>query len=248
MSDEIHMESAFRHRDVTLRAQWHGVAPDEAMIAAEEWSGEELGTDRQKIMEALRVYLFADGTPEVWQNAAARGYAVMEHCTPWLLRCGRDRRDRRALPADAGERGRYGLRQFQRLCGDVAFQEVLGKLLGYIFPPGKGWLLKGTRRAYLLAMQYQPWLVMKEGKDLTYEDLAAIFEPGLGLTTKRQRNAARSRWSARFQELVRKPIERAGGTAQVHKSATARAKMAASAMGNQNRLRNRSDAETHESR
>ncbi len=66
--------------------------------------------------------------------------------------------------------------------------------------------------------------------------MARVFE-GEELLTEKSRNRARSRWSARAQEVLRKPLEAAGvaGGVSFSKSATARGLMSRSAQGNRNR-------------
>ena len=239
MSDEIHMESAWRHRDMTLREQWHGPQPDEALMAAEDLTGYLDLPARVALMDRLMVYLFASGALECWESVALRAHAVMVHCAPHLL-VGRSRGEIPRLVVTVGSReSAEGLRAATELVrSEKKGAAVLARLIDFIFPgTGRQWLFRGTQRAYLLARTWQPWLVSQDGKELSYEDLARIFE-GDALATPKARNKARSRWSARAQEVLRKPIEQAGGTVRLQfgKSAGARAKMQQSAKGNQNRL------------
>lgn len=275
MSDEIHMESAWRHRDMTAIEQWHGQQPDIDLMMKEEndqrswedWMGGKLADycersglrsahsyspdealmeaegmqngppDRVVIMEVLFIYLFGSGNLSVWENVAARAHAMMKLWAPHLL-VGRNQKEMEWIMKAVDFRSIEPLgtnTKLWRLWTDG--DGVMKKLLGFIFPGvGSRWLFRGTQRAYILARAWQPWLVTVEGRELSYEDLAEVFE-GQELTTTKARNRARSRWSARVQEVLRKPIEAAGGTVrlQFSKSAGARGRMAESAKGNGNR-------------
>jgi len=240
MSDEMHMESAWRHRDMTAIEQWHGPQPDEALMEAEDLSGGVGFPARVEMMDRLNVYLFADGRLGEWEFVAARGYDLMVNFAPSLL-VGRGRQEMARLLWVRREQRGEALGEFMEfLRGIPGGAVILARLLGFIFPgTGSRWLFRGTQRAYIMARAWQPWLVTQEGRELSYEDLAEVFE-GQELTTPKARNRARSRWSARVQEVLRKPIEAAGGTVrlQFSKSAGAREQMAASARGNQNRKTN----------
>lgn len=264
LSDEQQMESAWRRRDPTAAEPWHGRAPDElAMEREESRLFPDVMGERDAQLKGLMVYLFGDGEPERWERVALRAYAVVRHLVPWVagtvvqdglevevrglrkrvrgygLKVGGDSRGAgrpgNGPGQDAPATGAgSGLADFLSTAG--AEVEVLSRLMGYLYPPVRNRRLeRGTRRVYLLARVYQPWLVTAgEGGEMTYEDLARIFE-GDGLATKQARAAARSRWSARAQEVVRKTIEQAGGVGTCGKSATARRKMSESARGNSNR-------------
>ncbi len=237
MSDEIHMEAAWRHRDRAAVEQWHGLAPDEALMAAEDFSAGGGLPARAALLDGVLVYLFAGREIGCWQNVALRAHALMVHLTPWLL-TGRGGQELPGLREAAGVNHAESLVASTEVCrGDEQGRETLGRLLAFLFPAeGRRWLKRGTQRAYLLARAYQPALVTDMGKELTFEDLARIFE-GDALATRKDRDRARSRWSARAQEVLRKPIEAAGGTVRVQfsKSAGAREKMSRSAQGNRNR-------------
>jgi hypothetical protein len=108
---------------------------------------------------------------------------------------------------------------------------------------------------YLIARNYQPGLVTRwDGRELSYERLAAVFgeiplapagesavgwlPPGWGRERWAiARDRARSRWSARAQQLIVRPIERAHGSAPAMfgKGAAVKRKYQQAAMGNQNR-------------
>ena len=84
MSDEAHIESAFRHGDPAAILPWHGMTPDEEMIWKEQ--GEPEGEEnRAWLMELCLVYLFADGRPEAYELVARRVYAVAKCFFPHLL-------------------------------------------------------------------------------------------------------------------------------------------------------------------
>lgn len=250
MSDEIHMESAWRHRDMTAVEQWHGPQPDEALMAAEDLTGGLGLPARVAMMDRLMVYLFADEDPSRWEYVALRAHALMVHCAPHLLVCRGTRELNGLLRARGGQRCE-GLADSTRLARtERNGADTLARLLEFMFPgTGSRWLFRGAQRAYILARAWQPWLVSRDGKELSYEDLAEVFEGEVLSWPEGQkvpawlilkRNRARSRWSARVQEVLRKPIEAAGGKVRVQfsKSAGARGKMAASAKGNRNRRAN----------
>ena len=242
MSDEIHIEAAFRHVDKAALTQWHSAAPDQECMEAEEWDPSEEPPDRVKLWEAMMVYLFADAVLSTWENVAWRAFSVMRHCTPGLL-FGRSESEvggiwQAARRWEANlQRGRYPLNVFKDLSEEEEYRKWLIRLMDYIYPnEGKRWLYKGTQRAYMLARQYQPGLVRQDGRELAYQDFARIFE-GDPLETEKARDRARSRWSARAKAVLRTPLETQGTKVhlQFGKSERARAAMSQSAAGNQNR-------------
>ena len=250
MSDEIHMESAWRHRDQTAREVWHGKSPDEAMMEAEEWEGDDAEpVDEARLMERLMVYLFSGEELARWENVALRAWAVLVSFAPHVV-ARRSREELGSLQAGQGVNREDCLRGLLGIYGvNAPGREAMVKLLLFIFPgEGRRWLLRGTQRAYLLARAYQPGLVSewyedprspdaeRRWKEVTFERLAEIFD-GQPLLTDTERDRARSRWSARADVVLRRPIESAGGCSGVHfsKSATSREKMRASARGNKNR-------------
>lgn len=238
MSDEVHMESAWRHRDMTAGAQWHGPQPDEAMMAAEEGEAVVYRTPGEWywLLEALLVYLFANNNARQWQGVAVRAAFVIRRCAIWMLKDERTTAELDRLKSEVTCWDTFGINDFLVLCSDEDFREALARVLEFFYPARNNRLFLGTKRVYLVARGFCPGLVKVDGKELTYEQMAAIFE-GDALATPQARNRARSRWSARVQEVLRKPIEASGGTArlQFSKSATAREKMAGSARGNLNR-------------
>jgi len=136
-------------------------------------------------------------------------------------------------------------------------REIFEKLLGHYFPEHREWLKHGVQNLYLIARNYQPGLVTRwDGRELSYERLAGVFgeipqaplgeaavswlPPGWGRERwEIARDRARSRWSARAQQLIARPIARAYGRAPAMfgKGAAVRAKYSQAAMGNQNRMK-----------
>jgi len=236
LSDEIHMEAAFRHIDKAALHQWHAQAADEALMEEEEREEPGWATSSAWLLEALMVYLFADWTPERWESVALRAAAVMRRCSIWLLAGQKSEAELTELRRRVTQWDRFGEDGFLKLCDEEDYREPLGRMIAFLYPgTGRQRLFKGAQRTYLLARAYQPALVAVAGRELTYEDLARIFE-GDALATRKARNRARSRWSARTKEL-RHTIEGGGarGGLQFSKSSAARAKMAESARGNKNR-------------
>ena len=215
-------------------AAWQGLAPDEDAAMRED--GEETAEFRRAwIQEDLLVYLFADGNVGRWEDVALRAVAVMRRFTPGLL-VGRKFYELDGMRERSGLQAAFPLEKFAELTECEERERLLAGLLGYLFPPGTRWLKRGTRRVYLLARTFQPMLLRRHGRELSYERLEEIFE-GVRLTTEKDRDRARSRWSARVQNLIRRPVEENGGriALQFGKSATVREKYAQAAKGNGNR-------------
>lgn len=213
---------------------WGGVRPDEAMELMEE--GEEMsGRERAWIQEDLLVYLFADGYAERWEDVALRTLAVMRRYCPSMLM---DRKfgELEGLKHRSGLQAKFTMENFDKMTACDEREELLTGLLGYLFPPGKKWLKRGTMRVYLLARTFQPLLLRSHGSEPGYERLEEIFL-GRRLNTTKERDRARSRWSARAQKLIRYPVEANGGriALQFGKSATACKHYAEAAQGNSNR-------------
>lgn len=216
---------------------WGGVRPDEALEMKEEQeaAGDDTVMERAWIQEDLLVYLFADGYAERWQDVALRVLAVMRrYCAGMLM--GRRFGELDGLRQRSGLQAAFPLGKFDEMTACDEREVLLTVLLSYLFPPGKLWLMRGTMRVYLLARTFQPLLLRSHGTDPGYERLEEIFQ-GRRLTTQKERDRARSRWSARAQKLIRQPVEENGGriALQYGKSATARANYAAAARGNGNR-------------
>ena len=215
-------------------AAWYGLTPDRELELREE--GEE-GADSRRawIQEDLLVYLFADGDADRWQDVALRALAVMRRFCPALL-AGRTFREVDGLRRRGGMQAAFPMEKFDELTDCEEREALLRGLLGYLFPNGRRWLKQGTMRVYLLARTFQPTLMSTHGREPGYERLEEIFE-GRKLATRKERDRARSRWSARAQKLIRQPVEANGGriALQFGKSATARAHYAEAAMGNGNR-------------
>lgn len=236
MSDAAHIESAWRHRDKTALAQWHGLQPDEAMMAAEE-AGQAASErpDFNWLLEALFVYLFADDSAKKWECVAVRAAYVIRRCAIWMLVHEASSSELERLKARVDVRDAFGTDEFLALCAEDDFRDALASILEFLYPPAKNRLEHGTRRVYLVARAFMPHLVRIDGSPLTLEHLAVIFD-GCEPTGKDAGNA-RSRWSARVKQFLRRTIDANGGTAHVaaSKSVTARARMADSAKGNTNR-------------
>ncbi len=217
---------------------WGGLRPDEALEMKEEASAEDAGMQRAWIQEDLLVYLFADGYADRWQDVALRALAVMRRYCPALL-VGRRFYELDGLKQRGGLQAAFPMERFDEMTACDEREALLCGLLGYLFPTGSRWLKKGTMRVYLLARTFQPLLLRSHGSDPGYERLEEIFE-GRKLRTRKERDRARSRWSARAQKLIRHPVEANGGriALQFGKSATARARCAAAAKGNGNRKKN----------
>jgi hypothetical protein len=196
---------------------------------------EDKGFHRAWIQEDLLCYLFADGDAERWQDVALRALAVMRRFCPALL-VGRKFGEVDGLRKSGGGQAGFPMEKFAELTECEEREVLLTVLLGYLFPAGKKWLKRGTMRVYMLARTFQPLLLRSHGIDPGYERLEEIFQ-GRVLATRKERDRARSRWSARVQKLIRQPVEANGGriALQFGRSATARAKYTAAAMGNGNR-------------
>ena len=246
MSDEIHMQAALRHAEAAAVLPWQGLSPDEALMAKEEPETDQLARWGW-LYEAALAFLFADRAVERWENVGMRALALLRHVVPELLH-GRPLDEVAELARAACVARHFPMGEFLELAECEEGRAVLCRILVYIYPPRRRWLYFGTQRAYLLARAYQPELVAIRklvGPDgakrvrrveLVYEDLAEIFE-GEAARGALARDRARSRWSARAQAVLRRPIEAAGGTCRLTfgKSATAREAMARSARGNTNR-------------
>lgn len=214
-------------------AAWYGLTPDMEMEMREE--GETVDFRRAWIQEDLLVYLFADGDAARWQDVALRAVAVMRRYCPALL-AGRAFRELDALRKNGGMQAVFPMDKFDALTDCDEREALLRGLLGYLFPNGKRWIKRGTMRVYLLARTFQPLLLRTHGSDPGYEQMEEIFG-GRKLTTRKERDRARSRWSARAQKLIRQPVEANGGriAMQFGRSATARERYAQAAKGNGNR-------------
>lgn len=237
MSDEERMEAAYRHADHGFYHPWHPPQPDEALMGAEDGTAEaELRADTH---EALFCYVFGGGA-ECWQHVGRRVVAVMRALAPGLL--GRRRRECGEIWRKCDERlaeaagGAFRMGSFQGLLGNGQ-AKVVERILEWVFVPGgRDWLKEGVRRMYLIAAAYQPDLVRIGGREAGYEGFARVFGE-LDGTCADEGARARSRWSARAQNVLRRPIEAGGGKvpALFGKSATVRAKYRAAGKGNQNR-------------
>lgn len=192
MSDERHIEAAFLHADGSAMLQWHGQAPDEAMMDREEGEARNAREDAREAMTARRlviqkqllVYLFADGQPRCWQNVALRSLAVMRRFTPGEL-CGRSFHEVEGIRHSAQTQPSFPLEEFSRMTQDDEDpdggerEEIIRRVLRYFFPrsraEGSDWLKEGCVRVFLIARNYHPELVKVGEQELTYEELAWMF-------------------------------------------------------------------------
>lgn len=236
--DELNMDHCYRNAGKESWDMWHGLSPDEEVMAREDEATNDSDGSRAVAMEALLCYVFAEGA-EDWEVVAARAVDVMRRWTPTLLvAAGRPSYAvTKAMENHQREhRGVFGLEQLLGLMGVVKVAAV-ERIMGWIFPEqGRLWLRDGCKRMYLLARAYQPELVNVDGKVASYEDFARVFGE---LKGKRLHESARarSRWSARARQVLRLPIERTGGRVPglFGKSVGVREKYRAAAKGNGNR-------------
>jgi hypothetical protein len=218
------------------------LAPDEELMARED-GGEGREVSREFLVEQVLAFLFAGGDARDWQGVARRGLALLRHFAPAVLQ-GRDVSEVERFGRGSAVEGGFGLGDL--LAGleeGEEWQRRLRGLLEHLFPPGRDWLVKGTKRVFCVAKAYRPELVSvvepnarREGtelgrRELSFEALARVFGE--------KPQGARARWSALADRVVKAPVRAVGGhpTAQFSKSEEARGKMRRSAMGNQNRRR-----------
>lgn len=237
------MQAALRHAEHSATLPWQALPPDEEMMSRED--PQDDAPRRAWLFGDVLDFLFADEDPRRWQNVAMRAVALFRTCLPAEL-VGRKEDEVRLIEQQSGAMRKFEVRQWIELISDEDSHASMTGIVRFIFPDsGRRWLSKGTMRAYLLARAYRPKLVevqklsdgcRERSAELSYEDLEEIFS-GARLTTEEDRDRARSRWSARAQAAIRRPIEEAGGTARLPfgKSAQARDKMRKSAEGNHNR-------------
>lgn len=237
MSDEAHIEAAHRHRDLTAPSPWQCLQPDEAAMAAEEGvSSRDVLPDLQ---ESFLCYCFADTAAEEWRTVATRAHALMAMCFPHLFN-GRSQHEIRDIRAGARWVAGFPLADMVREM--MPHRDLFSKVLLYYFPEHREWLRHGCQNLFLIARSYQQGLVTKwDGKEMTFERLAEVFEEipqeMAGEARETAMKRARSRWSARAQTLIVKPIERVGGSAGsvLGKSETMRQRCSQAQRGNQNR-------------
>lgn len=248
--DPRNLEYAARHAEINVPLPWQAETPLEAAMRHEEETPRE--DVRADIQEVVLCYVFADAMPEEWQTVAVRAHALLAGLWPALI-AGRSSHEAAAAVGKARQVSAFRL-------GDVRarFEPVdladFEKVMAYFFPPGGQWLLHGVQNLYLVARLYQPGLVTRWRKDLSYEQLAQVFGElpmgphGVGTETPpedtppaewlKMCGRARSRWSARAQSLIARKIVANGGRrpGMFGKGADVAEKLRAAAMGNQNRL------------
>jgi hypothetical protein len=242
MSEEARIEVAYaRYLNPIQPGQWHGLSPDEELMAAED--GPCPIEVRADLQELFLVYCFADTQPEEWTTVAARAAAVLRTVFPGAF----FQRDWSELDAIRHTVRTVAAFPLSTLISALRpHRDLMEGIITYYFPDQKQWLKNGVQNLYLVARCYQSGLVTRwDGQELTYHRLAAVFGEIPAAATGRLPQAAweqacdraRSRWSARAKKLILQPILATHGSppALYGKSATVRKKYAAAARGNQNR-------------
>jgi hypothetical protein len=232
------MEAAFRRMDPTRRSLWHALAPDEALMLAEDGPG-ECGR-RAEIQEALLAFLFADGAGD-WRKVAVRAVRVLKDYAPSVAQG-------LAVAAEAFQG--FGLRELRELVDDD--REIAAKLLGWFFQErGPSALRDGCQRVYLIAKAFQGQLLTEEAGEMGFEEMARAFGELTGNGGGKQGARSRSRWSARAEKMIRKPMEAGTGCAcgvdLFGKMSATREKYREAAVGNKNR-RKTQDARRQDAR
>jgi hypothetical protein len=243
-------EDLFRHQPQDA-SPWP--MPDEILMALEDGECDDEDFDLFREMAffqmAFLIYCFADKVPEDWRAVAKRAWAFL--IAAW--------------PAEFFHRPLAEVSSFTLGTGPVSsyplasllehLEPVRGPFLRIAkewFPDRTHWLRRGACHLYLLARHFQPDLL--NSRDLPYEMLAGIFEeipmppPGApeswcpaGISAKEWgilKDRARSRWSARAQGLLVRPLEDVGSQAPAlfgMKTSRVRDLYAAAAVGNSNR-------------
>lgn len=230
--------------------------PDEALMAREDREGDGEGAVRGGaleglawLLESLLVYLLADGEPGRPVLAAGRAAFLFRKVFPGMVgrATGRPVEEMGAAVMGSGV-GSFELGEvWERIEGSAATRERVWRLVEHLYPgSGPGWLMQGTRRVYVMARSFNPWLVSRAeagvrglSKDekrvrpeveMSWEEMARAFGEG-------NLKAARARWSALAKRVVVLPIEAAGMECQLQfgKSHETRERYRRSAMGNGNR-------------
>jgi hypothetical protein len=281
--DPKSLEYAALHADKTLPLPWQEMDPREAAIRGEELAEQEMhegylracrspSIDPQsqiievenssygganefsnfaEMQELFLCYVFADSNPAEWQNAAVRAHALLATLWPGII-AGRSRHTLAAIVGQARQVTGFPLSDVTRRFSEECVR-AFAPVMEYYFPDIRNWLITGTQNLYLIARLYQPGLVTRWQKDITYEQLAQIFgelplvRGRLGTDTppedtpaeawRKACGAARARWSARAQSLIARKIVSAGGRrpGMYGKGGEVAEKYRAAAMGNQNR-------------
>jgi len=250
--EELSLELCARHRGLdTSSANWQIPDPREcAMIAEEGMTADE---ERTEALNLFMAYCFADAEPGEWRLVACRAHASIATLWPHVIA---QRSQHEMLEMREGARPVHGfplgdlVRRFEAM--DV--MEEFDKVVDFFFPDCRTWLLSGTQHLYLVARLYAPGLVTRWKGELTFEQMAGVFgeiplppegedretwtPPGWSRTDwHTARDRARSRWSARAQNLITRKIESVGAARpqMFGKGATVAGKYRQAAMGNSNR-------------
>jgi hypothetical protein len=252
MSDKQIEMAQWIRGDVSLPLPWQAPNGLEFLYAQEEQG--EIEDRRSDAQEMVLCYCFADTRPEDWRTVAARAHALMRTLWPAMIA----RRSHHEL-LEVREHERplrsFPLGEFARRLAEEEMVETMGTVMEYYFPDGRQWLRDGTRNLYLVARLYQPGLVTPWKADLTYEEMAGVFEElparplgeghewiPKGWTANEWERAAaraRARWSARANGLITRKLAEIGARkpAMYGKGPKASAAYRAAAMGNANRKR-----------
>lgn len=234
MSDEAHIETAFRHRDRSRVEQWHGMAPDEEAMEHEEGVVDDADEFAFQF-NAFLSYCFADAKPHEWEAVAARALAIIrQECPEMVATWPRAEAATGAVMWDVDGYAKISQAFRER-------KDLFRRVLGHFFKDQREWLKAGVQNMYLVARHYRPRLVTSfNARDLTFTELAVIFGEIPRDAERVQQDRARARWSAKAQCLIRKPLERVGDVVPslFGKSATVREKYRRAQRGNRNRRGN----------
>lgn len=236
-TDDDLLDLAAGAADKSLREPWHGLAPDEWAMAAEEGLTED-GWSMAGATGTLLAFLFAEGADE-WGKVARRASALLRRYA-----VGRAARmDLSGFPYFTG----WGLEEFVELVGEEN-KGMVGRIMGWFYPfDGPEGLRRGTERLYLFTLVIDPQLLrrLEDGhgaeqrwKVMNFVECERAFSGADGMLMQKAEANARSKWSARAGK-VRAEFVKAGGCfahgSFFGKSEAAREKYRAAAMGNRNR-------------
>lgn len=238
------------HGDSVHGAEAFALDPAEILMRIEDGFHE---SPLAGVVDAQRAWLrfcFADGARH-WRKVWARLLATLEELVPELLPD--------PVPDDFPSSSDHAL-AVKCLAEDVdavlpQFKTLMGFYLGDNIRAGRYRAAVGS--LYLLARHYMPFLIEGDlGRRVDFERIAGVMEeiplapnskdhswipPGMDAAEWRKMcGNARSRWSARAQVLLARPIQQATGRPGPslfgEKSATVREKYRLAALGNQHRL------------
>lgn len=253
--EELNLDLVARHRGLdTAASPWNIPDPRECAMIAEEGMSED--EERTEALDLFLSYCFADAEPAEWRLVACRAHAAIATLWPHTIAM---RSQHEILDARTGARAVHGF-PLGDLVRRFEVMEVLGEfdqVIAFFFPDSRAWLLTGTQHLYLVARLYAPGLVTRWKGDLTFEQMAGVFgeiplppegedreawiPPGWDREAwHTARDRARSRWSARAQNLITRKIESVGASRpqMFGKGATVAGKYRQAALGNSNRRGN----------